>query len=174
MQLRRLPTKLPDLVLIEPERVRDGRGYLVETFRAEQALDMGIDAEFVQENHSRSTQGVLRGIHLQTGQAKLIRCARGRIWDVAVDLRPESPTYLSWEGHELDDERHLQLFLPAGFGHGFCVLSAEADVVYKLSTYYDPALETSVAWNDPALGVTWPLSDPVLSARDQEAPPLSR
>jgi dTDP-4-dehydrorhamnose 3,5-epimerase len=116
---------------------------------------------------------VLRGIHMQRGQAKLVRCPRGRVWDVAVDLRPGSPTYKRWEGHELDDERHRQLFIPAGFGHGFCLLSDEADVLYRLSTYYDPELETGVAWDDPEIGIEWPIDDPVLSERDRNAPALA-
>ncbi len=116
---------------------------------------------------------MLRGIHMQRGQAKLVRCPRGRVWDVAVDLRPDSPTYKRWEGHELDGERHRQLFIPAGFGHGFCLLSDEADVLYRLSTYYDPELETGVAWNDPEIGIEWPIDDPVLSERDRTSPSLA-
>jgi dTDP-4-dehydrorhamnose 3,5-epimerase len=135
--------------------------------------ELGIKAHFVQDNHSRSRGPVLRGIHLQRGQAKLVRCPRGRIWDVAVDLRPDSPTYRRWEGHELDDQRHRQLFIPDGFGHGFCLLSDEADVVYRLSSYYDPALESGVAWDDPELAIEWPISDPILSERDRNAPRLA-
>jgi dTDP-4-dehydrorhamnose 3,5-epimerase len=172
---RRLETEIPDIALVEPEVHGDERGFMVETFRAEAWREVGVDAEFVQENHSRSRAGILRGIHFQTdpGQAKLVRCARGRIWDVVVDLRRDSPTYMRWEGHELDDESHRQLFVPLGFGHGFCVLSDTADVTYKLSSYYDPATEAGIAWDDPDVGIEWPLSDPVLSERDLSAPRLA-
>ena len=119
--MRRLPTEIEDVILLEPDVHGDERGFLVETFRESALPDLGIDASFVQDNHSRSTGPVLRGIHMQQGQAKLVRCPSGRVWDVAVDLRPDSPTYKQWEGHELDGESHRQLFIPPGFGHGFCV-----------------------------------------------------
>jgi dTDP-4-dehydrorhamnose 3,5-epimerase len=172
---RRLDTQLPDIALIEPEVHGDERGFMVETYRVEAWRELGVDAEFVQENHSRSSRGILRGIHFQTepGQAKLVRCARGRIWDVVVDLRRDSPAYMRWEGHELDDERHRQLFVPVGFGHGFCVLSETADVTYKLSSHYDPATEAGIAWDDPDVGIDWPVSDPMLSERDRAAPRLA-
>jgi len=174
MGFRRLPTELDGLVLIEPDVNGDERGFLVETFREADLAEIGVDVRFVQDNHSRSRGRVLRGIHLQRGQAKLVRCPRGRIWDVAVDLRPESPTFKRWEAYELDGERHRQLFIPAGFGHGFCLLSDEADVLYRLSSYYDPELETGVAWDDPEIGIEWPISDPVLSERDRNAPQLAQ
>jgi len=172
---RRLDTEIPDLALIEPEVYGDERGFMVETFRAGAWRELGVDANFVQENHSRSRGGILRGLHFQTdpGQAKLVRCARGRIWDAVVDLRRDSPTYRRWEGHELDDESHRQLFVPVGFAHGFCVLSEAADVSYKLSSYYDPATEAQIAWDDPEIGIEWPITDPVLSERDRGAPRLS-
>jgi dTDP-4-dehydrorhamnose 3,5-epimerase len=173
--MRRLETTLDGLVLLEPDVHGDARGFLVETFSAPRWRELGIEAEFVQDNHSRSRRGILRGLHFQTrpGQAKLVRCSRGRIWDVGVDLRRDSPTYGRWEGHELDDELHRQLFVPAGFAHGFCVLSEVADVHYKLSSLYDPATEAGIAWNDPEVDVEWPISDPVLSDRDREAPRLA-
>ena len=129
----------------------------------------------MQDNHSRSGQNILRGLHFQIepGQAKLVRCVRGRIWDVAVDLRRGSPTYGQWEGHELDDVAHRQLFVPVGFGHGFCVLSEVADVHYKVSSYYDPETEEGIAWDDPEVGVDWPVSEPQLSERDRSAPRLA-
>ena len=173
MSFRRRETRIEDVVLIEPDVHGDERGFLVETFRERDLAELGIDVRFVQDNHSRSRGPVLRGIHLQRGQAKLVRCPRGRIWDVAVDLRPDSPTYKRWEGHELDGERHRQLFVPEGFGHGFCLLSDEADVLYRLSSYYDPELESGIAWNDPEIGIEWPISDPMLSERDRSAPRLS-
>ena len=173
MAVRRLPTELPDLALIEPDVHGDERGFFVETLRAGWLDELGLGVELVQHNHSRSGAGVLRGIHMQAGQAKLVRCARGRIWDVAVDLRPGSPTYRRWEGYELDDVSHRQLFIPDGFGHGFVVLSDEADVCYALSSYYDPEAESGVAWDDPEIGIEWPIQDPVLSERDRVAPRLA-
>lgn len=172
---RRLDTEIEGLALIEPEVHGDERGFMVETFLADAWRELGADADFVQENHSRSGAGILRGLHFQTapGQAKLVRCARGRIWDVVVDLRSDSPTYRGWEGHELDDEAHHQLFVPVGCAHGFCVLSETADVSYKLSSYYDPTTEAGIAWDDPEIGIEWPLTDPALSERDRNAPQLS-
>ena len=172
---RRLETKLDGLVLLEPEVHGDERGFLVETFSADGLGEPGVDVEFVQDNHSRSRRGILRGLHFQTqpGQAKLVRCARGRIFDVAVDLRRGSPTYGEWEGHELDDAAHRQLFVPVGFAHGFCVLSEVADVHYKLSSYYDPETEAGIAWDDPEVGVEWPLAEPQVSERDAGAPKLA-
>jgi dTDP-4-dehydrorhamnose 3,5-epimerase len=173
VSFRRLPTEIEGVVLIEPDVHGDERGFFVETFRAGEFASLGIDVEFVQENHSRSSERVLRGILTQRGQAKLFRCARGAIFDVAVDLRPDSPTYKRWEGYELDDVTHRQLLIPDGFGHGFCVLSGVADVLYRVSTYYDPDLESGIAWNDPEVAVHWPVSDPILSERDRGAPRLA-
>jgi dTDP-4-dehydrorhamnose 3,5-epimerase len=170
-----IETKLDGLVLLEPAVHGDERGFLVETFSADAWAGAGVSGEFVQDNHSRSSRGILRGLHFQTapGQAKLVRCARGQIFDVAVDLRRGSPTHGQWEGHELDDVSHRQLFVPVGFAHGFCVLSEVADVSYKVSSYYDPATEAGIAWNDPEVGVDWPHSEPLVSDRDANAPRLS-
>jgi dTDP-4-dehydrorhamnose 3,5-epimerase len=172
---RRLATKLDGVVLLEPEVHGDARGFMVETFRTDTWAGLGIDVEFVQHNHSRSSKGTLRGLHFQTepGQAKLVRCPRGKVFDVAVDLRRDSPTHGEWEGYELDDETHRQLFVPAGFGHGFAVLSDVADVAYLLSSAYDPATESGIAWNDPEVGVEWPVKAPLLSERDKSAPRLA-
>jgi dTDP-4-dehydrorhamnose 3,5-epimerase len=172
---RRDDTEIDGLVLIQPEVRGDERGFLVETFRDDQWQELGIDVEFVQDNQSRSARNTLRGLHFQTspGQAKLVRCPRGRIWDVAVDLRRGSPTYGRWEGYELDDERHKQMLVPVGFAHGFCVLSETADVHYRLSSYYDPATEAGIAWDDPDIGVAWPVVNPILSERDRNAPRLA-
>jgi dTDP-4-dehydrorhamnose 3,5-epimerase len=171
----RLPTGLDGLVLLEPAVHGDPRGFLVESFRDDEWASLGAAGPFVQHNQSRSAIGTLRGIHFQTrpGQAKLVRCARGTIFDVAVDLRRDSPTFGRWEGHELDDQRHRQLFVPVGFGHGFCVLSEEADVCYLLTSLYDPATEAGIAWDDPEVGIEWPLEEPLLSERDRSAPRLS-
>jgi dTDP-4-dehydrorhamnose 3,5-epimerase len=170
-----LPTQLEGVVILEPDVHGDERGFLVETFRDNTWAEAGIGIDFVQENHSRSVKNTLRGIHFQTepGQAKLVRSLRGRIWDVAVDLRRDSPTYRHWEGFELDDKTHRQVLVPVGFGHGFCVLSDEADVAYKLSSYFDPAAEAGIAWDDPEINIEWPVSEPLLSERDKTAPKLA-
>jgi dTDP-4-dehydrorhamnose 3,5-epimerase len=172
---KRIETELEGLVVIEPDVHGDERGFLVETFRTETWREFGVDAEFVQDNQSRSGRGILRGLHFQTspGQAKLVRCLRGRIFDAVVDLRRDSPTFGRWEGHELDDEAHRQLYIPVGLAHGFCVLSETADVTYRLSSYYDAATEAGIAWNDPDVGVEWPIEDPILSERDRAAPRLA-
>ncbi|MBS1861326.1 MAG: dTDP-4-dehydrorhamnose 3,5-epimerase [Actinobacteria bacterium] len=168
-------TKLDGVVLVEPQVHGDERGFFVETYSKDAWAELGVEAEFVQHNHSRSSKGTLRGLHFQTspGQAKLLRCARGAILDVAVDLRKDSPTYGQWEGHVLDDERHHQLFVPIGFAHGFVVLSEVADVAYLVSSVYDPATEAGIAWDDPEVGVDWQVEEPLLSARDKTAPRLS-
>jgi dTDP-4-dehydrorhamnose 3,5-epimerase len=168
-------TKLDGLVLVEPAVHGDSRGFFVETYAREEWQGLGVDAEFVQQNHSRSSHGTLRGLHFQTtpGQAKLLRCARGEILDVAVDLRRDSSTYGQWEGHVLDDEKHHQLFVPIGFAHGFVVLSEVADVCYQVSSLYDPATEKGIAWDDPAIGVDWQVAEPLLSERDKTAPSLA-
>ena len=171
----RLETKLDGVVLVEPQVFGDERGFFVETFSRDAWREMGVDVEFVQHNHSRSVKNTLRGIHFQTepGQAKLVRCVRGEIIDVAVDLRRGSPTYGQWEAHVLDDSNHRQLFVPVGFGHGFAVLSDVADVAYQVSSLFDPATEAGIAWNDPEVGVDWQVSEPLLSERDKKAPKLA-
>jgi len=173
--LKRIPTKLEGTVLLEPVIHGDARGFFLESFRRDLWAKHGVDVEFVQHNHSRSAQGTLRGIHFQTepGQAKLVRCARGRIFDVAVDLRRDSPSFGEWEGHLLDDESHRQVFVPVGFGHGFLVLSDVADVAYLCSSAYDPLTESGIAWDDPDVGVEWPVEEPLLSGRDKNAPRLA-
>ena len=171
-----IETRIDGLVAIEPQVFGDERGFLIESFSRDAWRELGVEGEFVQENHSRSTQrGTLRGIHFQTspGQGKLVRCVRGAIFDVAVDLRRGSPTYGRWEGHVLDDVTHRQLWVPVGFGHGFQVLSEVADVAYKLTSLYDPATESDIAWDDPDVGIEWPLADPLLSERDKAAPRLA-
>ncbi len=171
----RVESRLDGLVVIEPPAFGDDRGFLVETYRKDVWREMGVNLDFVQHNHSRSARGTLRGLHfqLQPGQAKLVRCSAGRIFDVAVDLRRNSPTFGQWEGYELDDSNHRQMFIPIGFGHGFCVLSEEADVDYQLSSYYDPDAEAGIAWDDPDIGVEWPVAEPLLSDRDKTAPRLA-
>jgi dTDP-4-dehydrorhamnose 3,5-epimerase len=171
----RLPTKLDGVVLIEPQVHGDSRGFMLESFSRDAWAELGVGVDFVQHNHSRSSKGTLRGIHFQTepGQAKLVRCPRGAILDVAVDLRRDSATYGQWEAHVLDDEKHHQLFVPIGFGHGFAVLSDVADVAYLVSSLYDPLTEAGIAWDDPDVAVDWQVEDPLLSERDKTAPSLA-
>jgi dTDP-4-dehydrorhamnose 3,5-epimerase len=172
--MRLVETGLPGLVVIEPVVHGDERGFFLESFHESAMEDLGVRERWVQDNHSRSARGVLRGLHFQVGegQAKLVRCARGSIWDVAVDLRRGSPTYGRWKGTELDDAVGRMVYVPVGFAHGFCVTSEVADVVYKCSAYYDAALESAVAWDDPDIAVDWPVQDPVVSERDRRAPRL--
>ncbi len=170
-------TSLPGAWLLEPAIFADGRGFFCETYRAGDLDDIGISEPFVQENHSRSTRGVLRGLHFAVGpgSSKLVRCARGSIWDVIVDLRTGSPQYGSWQGFELSDENMHVLYIPVGFAHGFCVLSDIADVVYKQSAYHDAEVERGIAWDDPEVAVEWPLpaNQLVISERDSSAPKLA-
>lgn len=171
------PTRLTGPVLIEPAIHPDERGFFCETYRREWHVQAGIPEqdEFIQDNHSRSSRGVVRGMHFQVGQgvAKLVRCSRGSILDVIVDLRKGSPTYGQWEGVELDDALMRLLYVPVGFAHGFCVLSEIADVAYKQTRYYDASLERGIAWNDPEIAIRWPAGlDLTPSARDASAPQL--
>ena len=170
--MERLTTRLEGLALLAPQVHGDERGFFVETYRESSWSAAGVPTAFVQDNHSRSRRGTVRGIHFQTrpGQGKLVRCARGTVWDVVVDLRRGSPTFGEWEGFELDDVHGHQLWIPVGFGHGFCVLS---DVAYKLTSLYDPATESEIAWDDPDVGIEWPVPDPLLSDRDKAAPRLA-
>jgi dTDP-4-dehydrorhamnose 3,5-epimerase len=169
-----LQTRLEGLKLFAPTVHGDERGFFLETYR-EDAWDLG--ETFMQDNQSRSRRGTVRGMHFQThpGQGKLVRCARGTVWDVVVDLRRDSPTYGQWEGVELDDVQGLQLWIPVGFGHGFCVLSEVADFVYKCTNYYDPATEAGIAFDDPDVGIEWPLprEELIFSERDASAPRLA-
>jgi dTDP-4-dehydrorhamnose 3,5-epimerase len=162
-------------ILIEPAVHGDERGFFVETYRESALADRGVPDRWVQDNHSRSSRGVLRGLHFSVdpGQAKLIRCARGSIRDVVVDLRVGSPTFGQWQANDLDDVRHHQLYVPVGFAHGFVVTSEVADVVYKCSEYYDGDRERALAWDDPEIGVDWGVQDPLVSDRDRVAPRLA-
>jgi dTDP-4-dehydrorhamnose 3,5-epimerase len=174
MEISKIPLEGP--LVVEPLVHGDERGFFVETFRVDKLVDSGIDLTFVQDNHSRSRSGILRGMHFQPGQAKLVRCVRGAIFDVIVDIRVGSPTFGQWEGFELNDETHHQLLVPDGFAHGFCVVSDVADVVYKVSSYYDPAAEAGFRFDDPAVGIEWPLAADAItvSARDSGAPTLEQ
>lgn len=172
--MRAIPTKLNGPILLEPTVHGDGRGFFVETYRRNLLSDAGIDLGWVQDNHSRSSCGIVRGMHYQPGMAKLVRCARGTIFDVVVDIRRGSPTFGEWDGYRLDDVSHHQLYCPDGFAHGFCVLSEIADVVYKASAYYDRRAEGGFAFDDPDVGVAWPHEGEIrASERDAHAPRLS-
>jgi len=172
--MQTLPMQLDGPVLFAPTVHGDERGFFVETFRASALADLGIDCAFVQDNHSRSRRGVVRGMHFQPGQAKLVRCARGAILDVLVDIRRDSPQFGRWEAFELNDVEHRQLYVPDGFAHGFCVLSELADVTYKVSSYYDPSAESGFSYADPEVGIEWPDADSLTgSERDRAAPTLA-
>jgi dTDP-4-dehydrorhamnose 3,5-epimerase len=172
--MRRVDTRLDGPVLIEPVVHGDARGFFLETYRQAGFAELGVHDEFVQDNHSRSRLGVLRGMHFQPGQAKLVRCARGSILDVVVDIRPGSASFGRWEPFPLDDTDHRQLYVPDGFAHGFCVTSELADVVYKVSTYYDPDAESGFRFDDPEVGIEWPQAIELqVSERDRGAPRLS-
>ena len=171
------PTEIPDVVLIEAKRFGDARGFFMETYQQAEFAANGIDVQFVQDNRSHSARGVLRGLHYQLepfAQGKLLMALTGVIFDVAVDIRRGSPTYGRWVGEILSMENGRMLYIPPGFAHGFCVLSDTADLVYKVSAPYSPECERGIAWNDPAIGVDWPVTDPILSARDQQNPILAK
>jgi dTDP-4-dehydrorhamnose 3,5-epimerase len=168
-----IPTRLEGPLLVKPAIHGDERGFFMETYRRSAYAEVGIDDDFVQDNHSRSRRGIVRGMHFQPGQAKLVRCARGTILDVLVDIRLDSPTFGEWEAYELSDADGAQLYCPDGFAHGFCVTSDEADVVYKVSTYYDAATESGFRYDDPEVGIEWPAIDLTPSRRDSTAPRLS-
>jgi dTDP-4-dehydrorhamnose 3,5-epimerase len=162
-------TKLPGVVIIEPKLHGDSRGNFLETFQADRYRELaGIDLPFVQDNQSRSAKGVLRGLHYQVKkpQGKLVRVTRGEVFDVAVDINPESPTYGQWEGVNLSEENHLQFYVPPGYAHGFVVLSDIADFSYKCTDYYDPADEGGIHWNDPSIAIQWPDISPIISEKD--------
>ena len=172
-----LPTRLDGPMLLAPKVLGDERGFFVETYRRSVFAELGIPEEMVQDNHSRSQHGIVRGMHFQIGRgaAKLVRAGRGAIYDVLVDVRVDSPTFGQWEGFELTDENMHMLYCPIGFAHGFCVLSDVADVIYKQSNYYADETERGIAYDDPEVGIQWPLTTEQLipSQRDASAPRLS-
>ena len=158
--------------LISPQVFHDGRGFFLESHEVARYQECGIEVPFVQDNHSYSKQGVIRGMHFQSepGQAKLVRVAFGKIYDVIVDIRPDSPTFGKWEGVYLDGQKHEQLFVPVGFAHGFCVMSSEAHVLYKTSAPYNSETEKGFRFDDPEIGIEWPIKAPIVSERDQKSP----
>jgi dTDP-4-dehydrorhamnose 3,5-epimerase len=168
---------IPGLVIIEPRVIGDARGAFIEFYKHSDFTQAGISEYFVQDNFSRSKRGVLRGLHYQKdphAQGKLIRCPKGRIYDVGVDIRLGSPTYGRWTGIELSEENNMMLYVPPGFAHGFLVLSESAEVLYKCTREYSPADERGIVWNDPSIGIDWPISTPLLSKRDMTHPTLGR
>ena len=173
--MRFMPTAIPGVLVIEPDVYRDGRGYFLESYHADRYREGGIEEPFVQDNHSRSVLGTLRGLHLQLRhpQGKLIRVIEGENYDVAVDVRRGSPTFGRFVAVTLSADNFLQCYIPRGFAHGFCVTSVVAQVEYKCTDVYDPATEIGIAWNDPALAIPWPLTDPILSERDRHHPRLA-
>lgn len=168
------PTELPGVMLVEVDVYRDARGFFAEVYHAEKYAAAGLPGRFVQDNQSHSRRGVLRGLHGQIGtpQGKLVRALSGEIFDVAVDMRRGSPTYARWVGVVLSAENFRQLYVPPGFLHGFCVLSESADIVYKCTGFYSPPDEIGVRWNDPEIGIAWPIGDPLVSEKDGAAPLL--
>jgi len=173
--MQKLPTKLTGPVLLAPVVHGDDRGFFLESYRRDALSELGVADDFVQDNHSRSRRGIVRGMHYQPGQAKLIRCIRGAILDVIVDIRAGSPEFGHWESFRLDDVEHHQLYCPDGFAHGFCVLTEVADVTYKTSAYYAPELEGGFAFDDPEVGIEWPdQAELVASERDRSAPTLAQ
>lgn len=173
--MQRLATQLDGPILLAPAVHGDARGFFLESYRRSALVALGIEHDFVQDNHSRSCRGIVRGMHYQPGQAKLIRCVRGAIFDVIVDIRPGSPQFGRWESVVLDDAEHRILYCPDGFAHGFCVLSDVADVIYKVSTYYNPQAESGFAFDDPDVAIDWPDRDELIASdRDRQAPPLAQ
>ncbi|MGB2375144.1 MAG: dTDP-4-dehydrorhamnose 3,5-epimerase [Porticoccaceae bacterium] len=170
-----IQTKLANCVIIEPKVYGDDRGFFLETFQAERYTTAGITLPFVQDNHSRSSKGVLRGLHFQKTkpQGKLVRVVRGEVYDVAVDIRLGSPTYGRWEAVVLSEDNKKQFWVPPGFAHGFVVISDSADFEYKCTDYYDPSDEGSLLWSDPDLNIPWPIDNPILSEKDARAPLLA-
>jgi dTDP-4-dehydrorhamnose 3,5-epimerase len=172
--LKVIETQLPGVLIIEPKAFGDHRGFFLETFQVERYREHGIGLPFVQDNHSRSARGVLRGLHFQRTrpQGKLVSVSRGAVYDVAVDIDPQSATCGQFVGVELNDENHRQLWVPPGYAHGFCVLSEVADFQYKCTDYYQPEDEGGLLWSDPDVGIPWPVAEPQLSAKDQLNPRL--
>lgn len=169
------PTKLPEVIIIEPDVHQDDRGFFLESYQEKKYQEGGIDTQFVQDNHSNSVKNTLRGLHMQIKQpqGKLIRIIEGEVFDVAVDVRPKSPTFKTWVGVILSQQNFKQIYIPPGFAHGFCVLSDNAQFEYKCSAYYDPADELTILWSDPDININWPITEPILSDKDKNALPLS-
>jgi len=175
MPFKFIRQSIPGVVIIEPGAFRDERGFFIETYKYSEFAKAEISESFVQDNHSQSSMGVLRGLHYQINpgaQGKLLRCIKGKIFDVAVDIRKGSPDYGKWIGVELSDENNKMIYIPPGFAHGFLTLSSVAEVLYKCTSEYSPAHERGIAWNDPEINIDWPVKAPILSAKDRSYPVL--
>ncbi|MFH1262114.1 MAG: dTDP-4-dehydrorhamnose 3,5-epimerase [Pseudomonadota bacterium] len=172
--MRIVPTAIPEVLAIEPAIYRDERGYFLQTWHRNEYGSAGIPTEFVQDSVSRSVRGVLRGLHFQNpnAQGKIVTATAGAVFDVVVDVRRGSPTFGKWVEKELSSDNRVQLWIPPGFAHGFCVLSESADLSYKFTAHYDPAGERCIRWDDPELGIAWPVADPIVSPKDRESPRL--
>jgi dTDP-4-dehydrorhamnose 3,5-epimerase len=169
------PTKIRDVLLIKPRVFEDSRGFFFESYNRREFIKHGLDVTFVQDNHSRSVKNTLRGLHFQVnpGQGKLVRVVSGEVFDVAVDIRFGSPTFGQWVGHNLSAINKLQMYIPVGFAHGFCVLSEYAEFEYKCTDFYSLSDERGIAWNDPEIGISWPVTRPLLSEKDRRNPLLN-
>lgn len=169
------PCELPGVLIVEPDVYRDERGFFLEAYHARKYAELGVAGPFVQDNHSFSRKSALRGLHaqVQRPQGKLVRAVAGEMFDVAVDIRPDSPTFKRWVGVRLSGDNFRQLYVPPGFAHGFCTLSDELHVEYKCTAFYDPADEIAIAWDDPDLAIAWPVTTPVVSEKDGRAPRLA-
>lgn len=175
MPFKFIKTEIPEVIIVKPKVFGDNRGFFMETYKKSEFEEAGISTNFVQDNHSKSTKNVLRGLHFQKepfGQGKLIRCIRGKIFDVAIDIRENSPTFKKWVSIKLSEENKLMLWIPAGFAHGFLTLSDEAEIIYKVTdNEYAPEYEATIKWDDPEIGINWPLEgEPILSEKDRTAP----
>lgn len=172
--MEKIRTALPDVWIIKPDVFKDDRGFFFESYSFKKLKNLGIDTVFIQDNHSKSVKNTIRGLHFQSypGQTKLVRCSKGIIWDVVVDIRPDSPTFKKWIGHMISEENFLTVLIPVGYAHGFLVISDEAEVQYKVSNYYDPKLERGIQWDDPQLNIDWKIKNPIVSKRDISNPSL--
>lgn len=171
-----IPLEIPEVILIKPRIFADERGFFLESYKQSEFAKAGINFNFVQDNQSMSKRGVLRGLHYQLepkAQGKLVRCIKGKIWDVAVDIRKGSPTFAKWVALELSEENKFMLWIPPGFAHGFVALE-DSEIIYKCTAEYDPTLDRGIIWNDPDIGITWPISDPILSEKDAKLPRLNK
>lgn len=175
MSFKFLRTEIPDVIIIEPAVHQDERGFFMETYKRSSFSEINLNVNFVQDNHTRSTRSVLRGLHYQQppkAQSKLVRVTKGEIFDVAVDIRKGSPTYSRWVGIELSADNKRMVYVPVGFAHGFCVLSATAEVLYKVTEEYSPEYENGIIWNDPDIAISWPIQHPIISKKDAAYPRL--
>jgi len=172
--MEKIATKFPEVWIIEPDVFKDNRGFFYESYSHKKLANLGFTTTFLQDNHSKSAKNTVRGLHFQLppGQVKLVRCTKGKIWDVIVDIRPESHHFKEWFGVELSEENFKQILIPVGFAHGFAVLSDFAEVEYKVNNYYDPELERGIKWNDPIINADWKVEIPILSSRDKNNPSL--